>query len=224
MEVHDFDEMDEQYLAEHSDRKNCDDSQTATKPEPIDLAPMLALHAAATPGHRKAVDHNGTWKVRTDDSINALVSTHEWGVNALADVALHNAFPALAAELRTLRESRELLTEAGQRHLANYQTAEAERTALAERVHNQREEINRLRARVALKEIADHASGIGEYKGEGAEGRIANRALASTPDQHRQHIVAGGLRDLARKMPYHAEWLLAEADRLAKEAGNVNNG
>ena len=56
---------------------------------------------------------------------------------------------ALAAELRTLRESRELLAEAGQRHLANYQTAEAERKALAKRVHNQREEINRLRARVA---------------------------------------------------------------------------
>ena len=103
MEVHDFDEMDEQYIAEQSDRNNCDDAQTATKPNPIDLGPLLALHAAATPGHRKAVDHKGTWRVRTDDSIYALVSTHEWGVNALSDVALHNTFPALAAELQALR-------------------------------------------------------------------------------------------------------------------------
>lgn len=47
---------------------------------------------------------------------------------------------------------------------------------------------------------------------------VCQTALAGTSDQHRKWVVAAGLRELAKEVPYHADWLNSEADRLEKEA------
>lgn len=72
-------------------------------PTQIDLAPLEALHAAATPGKRRVFDRNGKSEVRTADCLDALIATYTYAPNAKSDAAIHNDFPALAAELNALR-------------------------------------------------------------------------------------------------------------------------
>lgn len=69
----------------------------------IDIPRLRALLAGATPGPRVAREIKGKWHVRTACCIDAPISLHSWGPNAIADAALHNAAPAMLDELEALR-------------------------------------------------------------------------------------------------------------------------
>ena len=164
---------------------------------------------------------------------------------------LRREYPALAAELRTLRERvAELsagaveLTDGAKEYndlIAERDRLRAERDAARDEAAGLREALEKLRSWAGC--AIDDAEASERYK-------EATDALARTPDQHRARIVAAGLREAATELKSPAEdgiaiyermkrsddallesgrqtreaeikdWLLAEAERLEKGAGN----
>lgn len=84
-----------------------------TAPDPIDLDHLDALYAAATPGYSGAFGDKGL-RYRMRDGVHEVSGCNRDGLSTyIADfsdrhdakfyIALHNAWPAVSAELRRLR-------------------------------------------------------------------------------------------------------------------------
>ena len=153
--------------------------------------------------------------------------------------AAFDAFPALAAELRTLRARVAELEEDNQTWAKRHRDAMETATRKVQQAEDISAERDRLRAerdaaraeaaglREALHEAIDVMESL-EFADDQAEVSVANQieelrtALARTPAQHQDRIVAAGLRETANRLHPHIdrETLLAEAERLEKEVGN----
>lgn len=201
---------------------------------PVDLDRLDALFAAATPGEM-------TYGIRSDDSAWFSIGNHRAGPHIQGDIycdesnlaflaALRNNFPALAAELRTLRARvAELtagaveLTDGTKEYndlIAERDRLRAERDAANATVSGLREALEHQEAALCIirdrqlgqVSVKDIDQGIGQIRA----------ALSRTPDQHRARIEATGLRRLAEKMDrvygegQAAHCLTDEADRLER--------
>lgn len=196
-------------------------------PNPIDLGPLKALHAAA--------------------KSDALV----W---AKFTAALDRQFPALAAELQSLRarvaeleDWSEMLEKEVTQCMGVINTntypdlvasggfygklaakSNAERDLLRAERDAARDEIAGLRE--ALQELADltDATVSGDYTPDSFTSQPARFSLARTPYQHRKAIEAGVLLEVLREIEdaepdTPALWkvfIQVRAERLKKEAGN----
>lgn len=152
--------------------------------------------------------------------------------------AMHNGFPALAAELRTLRAR---VAELEQTNVSQ-ETANALWYGKLEKAldHGLAIAAERDRLRAERDAARDEAAGLREalesinrldengnavVKGWSEIDEIIRTAISRTPAQHRGRIVAAGLRELCDGVLFHEdanvkEKVMDEAKRLEKEAGN----
>lgn len=210
----------------------------------VDLDRLDALFAGATKGEWTVeIEEYGNSGTVTMPEINRILHDTEWADpqdfqldqdNAEWMAESHNAYPAIAAELRTLR-ARVAELEEDAAITSTWKCVASRISAERDRLRAERDaaQVEAAGLREALEKIHKGACLTAQDSKSRDDDRycladviqVSRSALARTPSQHRDRIVAEGLREAKEAIKNAGKHescavLSAMIERLEKEAGN----